>query len=406
MVSPADPKPMRGTPAKDGYRMPAEWEPHAGTWMLWPERPDNWRDGARPAQRAFAAVAAAIARTEPVTMGVSAQQFEHARAALPAGVRVVEISSDDAWMRDVGPTFVVNRRGGLRGVDWIFNAWGGRSGGIYAPWDLDDQVAAKVLEIEGRLRYRAPFVLEGGAIHVDGRGTLLTTEECLLNPNRNPSLSRTRIESLLARYLGVRHIIWLSRGVFNDETDGHVDNLCCFVRPGEVALSWCDDAADPQFDISHAAFEALQAARDSSGKRLKIHKLLQPGPLYMTAEEADGIETAPGTRARRAGDRLAASYVNFYIANRQVVMPLLDPRRDRQAKAALASLFPGRRVVGIPSREILLGGGNIHCITQQQPRAGATPLEVVRQAKAGKKGRTPSKRGRTASARLVRRRRG
>lgn len=372
MPEPPSAKPLQGAPARDGFRMPAEWEPHAGTWMLWPERHDNWRDGAAPAQRAFAAVAAAIAQSEPVTMGVSAEQFERARASLPAGVRVVEISSNDAWMRDVGPTFVVDRHGNLRGVDWIFNAWGGRSGGIYAPWDLDDQVAAKVLEIECRERYRVPFVLEGGAIHVDGQGTLLTTEECLLNPNRNPTLNRGQIEALLERYLGVRTIIWMSRGVFNDETDGHVDNLCCFVRSGEVVLTWSDDPEDPQYDISRAAWEVLKTARDSRGKPLKVHKLMQPGPLYMTAREAAGIESAPDSRPRRAGDRLAGSYVNFYIANRQIVMPLLDPRRDRQAKAALARLFPDRKVLGIPSREILLGGGNIHCITQQQPHVPVT----------------------------------
>jgi len=356
------------TPARDGFRMPAEWERHSGTWMLWPERHDNWRDGALPAQRAFAAVAAAIAQSEPVSMAVSAQQFEAARRALPPAVRVVEMSSNDAWMRDVGPTFVVNARGQMRGVDWIFNSWGGLQGGIYSPWDLDDQVAAKVLEIERCQRYRAPFVLEGGAIHVDGKGTLLTTEECLLNPNRNPDLRRGQIESLLEDFLGVRKIIWLGRGVFNDETDGHVDNLCCFVRPGEVALTWCEDRGDPQYDISHEAYEALRMARDVRGKPLKIHKLHQPGPLYMTAAEAAGIEAAPGCKPRRAGERLAASYVNFYIANRAIVMPLLDERHDGRAKAALARLFPGRKVIGVPSREILLGGGNIHCITQQVPR--------------------------------------
>ncbi len=348
--------------------MPAEFEPHAGAWMLWPERRDTWRAGAVPAQRAFAAVAGAIAQCESVTMCASADQFQQARAALPASVRVVEMSSDDAWMRDVGPTFVVDRRGRMRGVDWIFNAWGGRSGGIYSPWDQDQQVAAKVLEIERCERYRAPFVLEGGAIHVDGRGTLLTTEECLLNPNRNPDLRRGQIETLLQRYLGIEQIIWLKRGVYNDETDGHVDNLCCFVRPGEVALTWCDNPEDPQYDISHEAYEVLRSSRDARGKSLKIHKLLQPGPLYMSAEETAGIEQAPGSRQRRGGDRLAASYANFYIANRHIVMPLLDSRTDQRAKAAIARLFPGRRVVGVPSREILLGGGNIHCITQQQPR--------------------------------------
>ncbi len=348
--------------------MPAEWEPHAGTWMLWPERPDNWRENAAPAQRAFAAVASAISKSEPVTMGVSAAHFEQARAMLPAGVRVVEVSSNDAWMRDVGPTFVVDRRRRVRGVDWMFNAWGGKAGGAYADWALDDQVAAQVLEIESKPRYRAPFILEGGAIHVDGQGTLLTTEECLLNPNRNPTLRRSQIESLLERYLGVQEIIWLGRGVFNDETDGHVDNLCCFTRPGEVALTWCDDPVDPQYDSSRAAYEVLVKACDARGRKLRIHKLAQPGPLYMSEREAAGIERSGDSRVRRAGDRLAGSYVNFYLANRHVVMPLLDPRTDRAAKATLSKLFPRRKVVGVPSREILLGGGNIHCITQQQPR--------------------------------------
>jgi agmatine deiminase len=341
--------------------------------MLWPERPDNWRDRAAPAQRAFVAVASAIAKSEPVTMGVSAAQFEAARAMLPAGVRVVEISSNDAWMRDVGPTFLVDRYRRVRGVDWMFNAWGGKAGGVYADWSLDDQVAAKVLEIESKPRYRAPFVLEGGAIHVDGQGTLLTTEECLLNPNRNPTLRRPKIESLLQRYLGVRKIIWLGRGVFNDETDGHVDNLCCFVRPGEVVLTWCEDPDDPQYDISRAAYEVLARSRDARGRRIRIHKLLQPGPLYMTEEEAAGIELSEDCKPRRCGDRLAGSYVNFYLANRQVVMPLLDARTDRAAKAALAKLFPRRKVVGVPAREILLGGGNIHCITQQQPSGPRGP---------------------------------
>jgi agmatine deiminase len=356
------------TPSMDGFRMPAEFEPQAGAWMLWPERHDNWRAGAVPAQQAYAAVAATIAESTPVTMCASEQQFKQARERLPASVRVVEMSSDDAWMRDVGPTFVVDRRARVRGVDWIFNAWGGRAGGLYTPWDLDDQVAAKVLEIERCDRYRAPFVLEGGAIHVDGRGTLLTTEECLLNPNRNPDLRRGQIESLLQRYLGIEHVIWLGRGVYKDETDGHVDNLCCFVRPGEVVLTWCEDQDDPQYDISHEAYERLRSSRDVRGKLLKIHKILQPGPLYMTDAEASGIEQVPGSRQRRGGDRLAGSYVNFYVANRHIVMPLLDPRTDRRAKTQIARLFPGRKVIGIPSREILLGGGNIHCITQQQPR--------------------------------------
>jgi agmatine deiminase len=369
------------TPARDGYRMPAEWEPHAGTWMLWPERPDNWRLGAVPAQRAFAAVAAAIADFEPVSVGVPARQYAIARDLLPARVRVVELSSNDAWMRDVGPTFVVDDRGGRRAVDWRFNAWGGLQGGLYFPWDQDDAVAQKVAEIEGADRYRAPFVLEGGAIHVDGQGTLLTTEECLLNPNRNPTQSRAELEGLLQRYLGVRHIIWLGRGVYRDETDGHIDNLACFVRPGVVVLSWTDDRDDPQYEISREAWERLRQARDARGRTLEVHKLHQPGPLHLTAAEAEGVAPVAGTAARQAGQRLAGSYVNFYIANRAVIMPLLDPASDRRALAKLRTLFPRRRVVGVPAREILLGGGNIHCITQQVPRATNSGSASTRRGK-------------------------
>jgi agmatine deiminase len=206
---------IESTPHRDGFRMPGEFEPHEGCWMLWPERPDNWRLGAKPAQKAFAAVASAIARFERVTMGVSAAQFQNARNLLPGHIRVVELSYNDSWMRDCGPTFVTNGKI-ARVVDWDFNAWGGLDGGLYFPWDQDDLVARKVAEIEWVDRYKAPLVLEGGSIHVDGQGTLLTTEECLLNPNRNPHLSKSEIENLLMEYLNVEKILWLGKGVYNE----------------------------------------------------------------------------------------------------------------------------------------------------------------------------------------------
>jgi agmatine deiminase len=364
---------LTSTPAKDGFRMPAEFERHSGCWMLWPERPDNWRLGAKPAQAAFVAVATAIAASEPVTVGVSAAQFENARARLPREIRVVELSSNDAWMRDCGPTFVIDHKGRRRGIDWTFNAWGGLEGGLYFPWDRDDEVAQKVLELEGVDRYRTSLVMEGGAIHVDGQGTCLTTEECLLNPNRNPHLSRVDIEEQLRRYLSVSTVIWLDKGVYRDETGGHIDELACFTSPGHVALTWTDDRSDPQFEISQDAYQRLRHAQDARGRRLEVHKIHQPGPLFMTAEEAAGIDAHAGSHPRRAGDRLAASYVNFYIANKCVVMPLYDKRSDAQAMRALKRLFPTRTVLGVPTREVLLGGGNIHCITQQVPRPAGTP---------------------------------
>jgi len=355
------------TPAADGFWMPAEYEPHAGCWMLWPERADNWREAARPAQFAFVGVATAIAQFEPVTVGASAAHYEIARTFLPPSVRVVELAHDDSWMRDVGPTFVVNKRRDVRGVDWHFNAWGGLNGGLYFPWDQDDLVARKVLEIESRDRYRASIINEGGALHVDGEGTVLVTEECLLNANRNPHLSREQIEDQLRAYLGVRQVIWLGKGVFNDETDGHVDNLACFIRPGEIALGWTDNQRDVQHAISLDAWERLGDAVDARGRKLKVHKLPMPRPLSISDKEAAGVVSREGTKARAAGERLAGSYVNFYIANGGIVMPLLDPRTDKQAVAKLKRLFPDRRVIGVPAREVLLGGGNIHCITQQVP---------------------------------------
>jgi agmatine deiminase len=347
--------------------MPAEWERHERTWMCWPERPDTWRDRARPAQWAFASVASAIAEHEAVTMAVSHAQREAARVALPPEVSVVTLESDDAWMRDIGPTFVVDDHGNRRGVDWVFNAWGGPQGGLYATWDRDDRVAAAVLEHEHAERYRAPIVLEGGAIHVDGQGTVLTTEECVLNPNRNPGLGRGDAERVLAEYLGIERVVWLGAGVYLDETDGHVDNLACFVEPGVVALAWTEDTLDPQYERSLDARRRLESTVDARGRALDVRLVPCPGPLAMTGDEAAGVVARPGTKPRRAGDRLAASYVNWYVANEVVVLPQLDERLDDEVRELVGHLYPQRRAVGVAAREILLGGGNVHCITQQVP---------------------------------------
>ena len=360
-------KTIENTPRKDGFRMPGEFEPHAQTWILWPERPDNWRLGAKPAQKAFVNVAAAIAQFEPVTMGVSPAQFLNARQMLPPEVRVVEMSCNDSWIRDCGPTCVVDDKGNVRGIDWIFNAWGGLVDGLYFPWDQDDLVAQKVLEIERLDRYKAPIILEGGSIHSDGEGTLLTTEECLLSAGRNADLSKEEIENYLKEYLHVDKIIWLSRGVYNDETNGHVDNICCFIRPGVVALTWTDDQNDPQYEISMDAYQRLSSETDACGRKLEIHKIYQPGPIYITKEESEGVDAVEGTLPREEGDRLAGSYVNFYIANGGVIVPVFDDPHDAADLAIYQKLFPDRKVVGVPAREILLCGGNIHCITQQQP---------------------------------------
>ena len=369
------------TPAAEGYWMPAEFERHDGTWLLMPERHDNWREGARPAQEAVLKVATAIRHFERVCLGASPRLQQAVQEIAPPGILVPSIEYDDAWVRDIGPTFVVSDQPDtLRSVQWRFNAWGG----LYQPYTRDltvpREISSDAFGREMRDRYAAPIVLEGGAIHVDGQGTVLLTEECVLNPNRNPGMTREQAEAVLRQYLGVHHFIWLGKGVFNDETSGHIDNLACFAGPGKVCLTWTDDKNDPQYAISLDAWERLNDARDARGRRLEVFKVPMPGPLYMTAEEARGLVPSESMKRRHGGDRLAASYVNFYFANGGIVMPLLDPRTDDQAAAVLRRACPDRAIVGVPAREILLGGGGIHCITQQIPsyeiartRPGPTP---------------------------------
>ena len=357
---------LKTTPKHDGFRMPGEHETHEEIWMAWPERTDNWRYGGKPAQQVFVNVAKAIAEVTPVTMAVSAAQYDNARRMLPENIRLVEMATNDSWMRDIGPSYVINDKGERRGVDWEFNAWGGLVDGLYFPWDRDDQVASKICEIHRDDRYRAPLILEGGSIHVDGEGTLYTTEECLLHESRNPHLSKTEIEQILGDYLNIDKVVWIPRGLYNDETNGHVDNLIHVVCPGEVVLSWCDDENDPQYEISQEAYRVLSEATDARGRKLKIHKMNVPGPLYIREDEAGGID-ACNSMERSAGERLAGSYANYLITNMPIILPLLDPAHDGEAKALLEDLYPGYEVVGVDAREILLGGGNIHCITQQVP---------------------------------------
>ncbi|MCX6373840.1 MAG: agmatine deiminase [Actinobacteria bacterium] len=356
------------TPSADGFRMPGEFEPHAQLWMLWPQRPDNWRLGAKPAQRSWVEVATAVSQFEPVTVGVNHDQYENARNLLPAHVRVVEISSNDAWMRDCGPTFVVNDRGDVRLVDWDFNAWGGLYDGLYFPWDKDQMVPLKISELERVDRYKAPLVMEGGSFHVDGEGTVITTEECLLSPGRNPQLGREQIEEYLKDYLGLETVIWLAKGIDPDETNGHVDDVACFVRPGVVLAAITEDKDDWRYELLQDNLRRLQAATDARGRRLEVHTMPMPAIMEITKDEAWGVDSAEGSIPRVPGDKTAASYLNFLIVNDGVVMPVFDDPNDAVALDTLQRLFPGRTLVTVPGREIVLGGGNVHCITQQQPR--------------------------------------
>ncbi|SLN43766.1 agmatine deiminase [Oceanibacterium hippocampi] len=338
---------MSETPANLGFRMPAEWAPHARCWMAWPCRAELWGEEIREARLAFAEVASEIAAFEPVTMVARPEDVPEASMRCGAGVDVLPRSLDDSWMRDIGPTFLLDGAGQLAGVDWQFNAWGGK----YPPFDQDARIAAEILEHLDVRSFQAPLILEGGSIHVDGEGTCLVTEQCLLNPNRNPSLDRAAIERHLKDYLGVRTIIWLGQGLENDETDGHIDNLACFARPGLVLLHDCTDSDDANYRVSQEARERLAQARDAAGNPIEVVGLPQPKAQFHN------------------GERMPLSYVNFYLANGAVIMPAFDDSADKKAAAILAEVFPDRVVVPVSGTVIATGGGNIHCITQQQPAA-------------------------------------
>ena len=360
-------KTINSTPRADGFRMPAEWERHFGCIMIFPERADSWQYGAYEARKAFAEAACAIAESEKVTVCASEQQYENARRILPPHIRVVEMSSNDAWARDYAPTFVTNGSE-IRGVNWGSNAWGGLVDGLYFPWDKDDKMARKLCDLYNKDMYDfGSFILEGGSIHVDGEGTCITTEACLLSSGRNPNLTKTEIENYLRECLNVNKVIWLKNGIYNDETNEHVDNVCAFVKPAEVVLAWTDDKNDPQYEMSHSCLEILESETDARGRRITVHKLPLPRPVTVTETECAGLDTMNFEPTRAPGERLAASYVNFYIANGAVVMPFFGDPADEPARKTLAMLFPDRKIVPIQARNILIGGGNIHCITQQIP---------------------------------------
>ena len=359
-------KRIDSTPKKDGFRMPGEFEPQEKIWMIWPERPDNWRDGAKPAQEAYANVAKAISQFEPVTMIASAAQYAHARNVLPSEIRVVEMANDDAWCRDCGPTFVKNDKGEVRAIDWDFNAWGGLVDGLYFPWANDDAIAQKICEIEGIDTYRTPgFVLEGGSIHVDGEGTLLTTEMCLLSEGRNPHMTREEIEEQLKEYLNLEKIIWIKDGIDPEETNGHIDDVACFVKPGEVACIWTEDPENPFYNECQAAYKTLSEATDAKGRKLKVHKLCMP-KVPVTIKGDFKIDYVEGTLPREDGDICIASYMNFLIVNGGVIVPQYGDENDALALEQIQAMFPDRKAVGVYTREVVYGGGNIHCITQQQ----------------------------------------
>lgn len=360
-------------------RFPAEFEPHLGTLMIWPERPGSWGKDPSKAEKAFTDVITGILKTERVFLIVSPGKAEYVKARLEElsggpvteGLTIIEMETDDSWARDTGPTYVLDS-GKRMAVNWLFNAWGGTYDGLYADWSLDKEVAVKFASYMGDAVFDAePFVLEGGSIHTDGEGTLLVTESCLLSPGRNPDLTRDEIEEKLKQMLGVSKVLWLPHGIYNDETNEHVDNVCAFIRPGEVVLAWTDKKDDPQYELSRADLEYLSGVTDAKGRKITVHKLPIPDvPVCCNKEDIDNYVFEPGEDEREVGERLAASYVNFYFANGCALVPQFggeNRESDKRAVRILEELLPDRKIIPIDARAILLGGGNIHCITQQIP---------------------------------------
>jgi len=343
------------TPRTAGYRMPAEWERHEATWLSWP-RPEGISFPGLYARipALWVRMAAELAAGELVRVNVLDEADERAVRAELAAVpgldpeRVVlhRVPTDEPWCRDHGPIFVVRADPpALAVVDWGYNAWGGK----YPPYDRDDRVPAAVAAILGVPRFAPGMILEGGSIDVNGRGTVLTTEACLLNPNRNPALGRAAIERRLADFLGAPAVVWLGDGIAGDDTDGHVDDIARFVGPRTVLAAVEPDPADPNHAPLADNLARLRAARDQDGRALDIVALPMPGAVA------------------REGHRLPASYANFYVANAVVLVPTFAHRNDAAALEIIARCFPGRRVAGIDARELVWGLGAFHCVTQQQP---------------------------------------
>ncbi len=332
------------TPASSGYRMPAEWEPHERCWMMWPCRESVWPDMAAT-RRAYADVAHAIRTFEPVTMVCAPHDAIRARALLGGDIDIVEWPIDDSWSRDAGACYLLDDRGGLAGVDFRFNAWGGK----YAPFDNDDAVAARMIDHAGARAFSSSLVAEGGGISVDGEGTVLTTETCFPNANRNPHWSRSRIERELMDMLGARKVIWLPGDPFDTETDGHVDGIAVFAGPGIVLVEGADCTVDGYEAVVRANIEALSGESDATGRPIRC------------------VEIPYAVEATASSEIFCGSYVNLYLANGGVVMPSFGVGSDAVAREVVEGLFPERQVMAVRIDDIAVGGGGIHCITQQQP---------------------------------------
>jgi len=341
-------------PKEKNYRMPAEWEKHACCWMQWPHDNPEFNSYAEvptwshfdieKGRIAWAIVANTISKLEQVKMIVHPDNIKNAKKILDPKVEIIKFINDDGWARDSGAIFILNSEKKLGGIDWEFNGWG-----KFSPYDSDNKIARFMIEHSSATYFKSDMILEGGSIHVDGEGTLITTEQCLLNKNRNPSLLKEDIEENLRKFLGVNKIIWLKHGT-DEGTDGHVDNVACFIKPGTVMALTCSDKKDSYHEKINENLEVLKTSTDNQGRRLNVIELeMSYKRLIPNVDEP-------------------SSYINFYIANNGIVMPSFnDEKADNKAKRVIQSAFPDRKIISINGIDISMGGGNVHCITQQQP---------------------------------------
>jgi agmatine deiminase len=346
---------MTSTPAELGYRMPAEWEPHRGTWLSWPHKEASWPGKFDRVPRIFATMVGILSDREEVHINVAGPAMEQGirRLLSDAGTDSGNVffhyhPTNDAWVRDHGPIFIQRMEPGAASqavVDWNFNAWGDK----YPPYELDDVIPTLIGDELELPVFHPGIILEGGSIDVNGLGSLLTTEACLLNPNRNPSLNREQIEQYLRAFLGINHVLWLGEGIVGDDTDGHVDDLTRFVDSRTVVTVIEEDPADENYEPLQDNLERLHSMADQDGQPLRVVTLPMPRPLW------------------HQGQRLPASYANFYIANGIVLLPAYDPGGDEQAQATLQALFPDREVIAIDCTDLVWGLGAFHCVTQQWP---------------------------------------
>jgi agmatine deiminase len=348
-------EPRAKTPAALGFRMPAEWHPHDSTWLTWPKDPETWPDRVTHVEEIYLQMISALIPHETVNLLVDDEETEQqvrARCGAPARLQFHHIQTVDSWIRDYGPNFLQHPDGELAFNDWIFNAWGNK----YEALKQDDGVPRQLESVLRLQRFSPGIVMEGGSIEVNGAGCVLTTEQCLLNPNRNPQLSRDEIEQYLKDYLGVTKVLWLGEGIVGDDTDGHIDDIARFVAPNVIACAVEDDPLDANYELLQDNLARLRSMTDANGRPFEIVTLPMPGIVGGTSTST------------RELDRLPASYANFYIANNVVLLPIFGNVNDTRAVETLQQLFPTRRVIPINCEPLVWGMGTIHCVTQQQPQ--------------------------------------